>query len=382
MRRRGAAAAVAVLTAVGTAAGIAIPAQARQAGSARWRIVKVIAEQAHSVVFNKVVSTDSRNAWVAGSTCPPCNESDLFATKGLILEHWTGDAWNRVRPPRRLLLGMGSYATMDSSSPTCLWILGGGQISTILLRYSGGEWTRTTLPVPPLPKHNYGGGSTAFAFGAEDVWIFVGDFAFHYTHHRWQRMRLPAALRAYGNVSFVSSTDIWALGRYSRKSPLASGNRYAAMHWNGKSWSVVSLSAIKLPSPTEYRLGPIVATGPRDLWVLGDLTHAPFLLHWTGPVGGWSRVDLPAGTNTIYGMTSDGAGGLWLYAYLEDQAWQFDRYTDGLWTHQPVPSTAGGFATVYSMALIPGTHSVCAVGASLPSTTATNFEATILKFGP
>jgi hypothetical protein len=151
---------------------------------------------------------------------------------------------------------------------------------------------------------------------------------------------LPAALRAYGDVSFVSPTDIWALGRFSRRSQVT-GNRYAAMHWNGKSWGVVSLGAIRLPSPAKYRLGPIMATGPRDLWVIGNLTHAPFLLHWAGSATGWSRVDPPAGTNTIDGIVQDGHGGLWLYAYREDATWQFDHYNARTWTQQPSSGRTG-----------------------------------------
>jgi hypothetical protein len=116
--------------------------------------------------------------------------------------------------------------------------------------------------------------------------------------------------------------------------------------------------------------------------VLGNLTHAPFLLHWAGPTSGWSMVDLPAGSNTVYGMTQDGQGGLWLYVYREDQTWQFYHYSAGTWTQQPVPTAPGGSNFLYSMSWIPRTHSVWAVGQALPSATATKYQAVILKFGP
>jgi hypothetical protein len=381
MRRQRMAVAAGLVAALGTTSGLAAPAQARVSGTPGWRIVKVIARSRQSVVLNDVVSTGSRSAWAAGDFCPPCNETNLFVTGNLLLERWSGNTWSRVRPPQRLLNGAGSYATMDASSATNLWIIGGSQPPAILLRYNGVKWARIALPAPPAAEHNYGGGSTAYAFGPEDIWFFVGDFAFHFVHHHWQLKRLPAALRSFGNVSFVSSTDIWALGRYSRRSAV-SGNRYAAMHWNGRSWSVVSLGAIKLPSPTKYRLGPTIATGPRDLWVVGNLVHAPFLLHWAGSATGWSRVDLPPGSNTVYGMTQDGHGGLWLYVYREDQTWQFDHYSAGAWTQQPVPTAPGGTNFLYSLSWIPGTHSVWAVGQALPSATATKYQAVILKYGP
>ena len=381
MRHQRAAVAASLIAVLGTTAGLAAPAQARASGPAGWRIVKVIARTARSMVLNKVTATGSASAWAAGSTCPPCDEGDLFATTNLLLERWTAGNWSRVRPPSRLLRGMGSFATMDASSRTNLWIIGGNQATTSLLRYNGAKWTKITLPAPPAPEHNYGGGGAIHAFGPADIWSFAGDFAFHYHRHGWQRTRLPAALRAYGDVSFVSSTDIWALGRYSRRSQV-SGNRYAAMHWNGKSWRVVSLGAIKLPQPTKYRLGPIVATGPRNLWVVGNLVHAPFLLHWAGSAGGWSRVDLPTGSNSIDAMAQDGHGGLWLYAYSEAGTWQFDHYNAGNWTQQPVPTEPGGSNLLYSMSWIPGTHSVWAVGQALPSATATKLQAVILKYGP
>src|SRR5262249_54293799 len=152
-------------------------AQAQPPGTPGWRIVKVIAKPAQSLVLNKVASTGSASAWAAGSSCPPCDEGDVFATRNLLLERWTGTAWGPVQPPRRLLSGMGSFATMDASSRTNLWIIGGTLSTTALLHYNGVKWTRITLPAPPAPEHNYGGGGAVHAFGPEDAWSFVGDFA-------------------------------------------------------------------------------------------------------------------------------------------------------------------------------------------------------------
>jgi hypothetical protein len=150
------------------------------------------------------------------------------------------------------------------------------------------------------------------------------------------------------------------------------------MHWNGHVWQIVaSLNSLTIPSAHRFTLGPVVAAGPTSFWILGNLLHAPFLLHWTGTAGGWKRIDVPA-ANTIYGIVRDGNRGLWLYAYNEDNTWTLDHYSAGTWTQYPIPSTSGGSPVIYSMASIPGTQSVWAVGTVF---SAGKYKGVILKYG-
>ena len=370
--------ALALLAALGTSS---LPAAARPTSAPGWRIVTELAPAGQSASVNEVVPTGSKDAWAGGDICPPCVEGSGFELGNMLLEHWDGSAWGRVRPPAALLRNLHGPATIDASSPRNVWIFVAGSGSYTVLRYNGVRWTRFVLPGSAEPHHNYGSGGGTAVFGPDDAWIFVGDFAFHYAHHTMHSSRLPAALRGGpGIVAPLSADDIWLLGRYARATGKP-GNRWAAMHWNGKSWSVVSLGAVKIPALRTVHLGPIVASGPRDVWVLANVVHAPFLLHWTGPASGWSQVSLPASTVAVYGMTQDGGGGLWLYVYREDQTWQLDHYDAGSWTQEGVPTEPGGFTTIYSMAWIPGTHSVWAAGTSSSSAPTAKMQGVILKYG-
>jgi len=121
-----------------------------------------------------------------------------------------------------------------------------------------------------------------------------------------------------------------------------------------------------------------VAAGPRDVWVAGNLLHAPFLLHWTGAAG-WKRIDLPPTADDFDGIVRDGNHGLWLYVTNKDTSSYFYHYSAGIWTQYPIPATPGGHPTIYSMAWIPGTQSVWAAGTFL---SAGKYKGVVLKYGP
>lgn len=343
-----------------------------------WRVVKVVASDRHSEVLNGIVATGPRDAWVAGDICRPCSEDEGFFVPKLILEHWNGHAWSRIRPPAAMIRNLTGFATLRASSNRNVWIFVGNVGPYTVLRYNGTKWTKRVLPSVTNPLRPFGFGGGPLVFGPDNVWMFAGIYAIHYTHHAWHRSRLPVALKTLGAVDAVAANDIWALGRYGRKCGCHPGNRYVAMHWNGRSWTIVaSLNSLSIPSAHGFTLGGVVAAGRQDFWVLGNLVHAPFLLHWTGPAAGWKRIEIPA-ANVIYGIARDGNRGLWLYTYNLDGTWTMDHYSAGTWTQYPVPTTSGVSPFINSMASIPGTQSVWASGSAFWDGTA---KGVILKYG-
>ncbi len=93
----------------------------------------------------------------------------------------------------------------------------------------------------------------------------------------------------------ASPNDIWAAGNYY--SPEVHG---MMQHWNGATWSVVTL-----PEPGYYSyLNDISGSSATDIWAVGyyaltSSSHArSFLVHWNGTT--WSQVSVP-----IFGTTSD-----------------------------------------------------------------------------
>ncbi len=347
-------------------AAVAAPTQAdaHAASGPGWRAVKIVASDRHDVILNKIVATGPGDAWAVGDVCRPCVEGDGFFVPNLILERWNGHTWSRIRPPAAVLKNVDGWATLRASSRKNVWIFVGNGGPDTVLRYNGTKWTKTVLPAITDPLHSFGMNGGPLVFGPNDVWKFAGIYAIHYSHHTWHRSRLPTAIRTFGAVDAVSANDIWALGRYGKQCGCHTGNRYVAMHWNGRSWRIVaSLNSLTIPSAHRFTLGPVVAAGPNDFWILGNLLHAPFLLHWTGAAAGWKRIEIPA--DSIYRIVRDGNQGLWLYVYMQDGTSALDHYSAGTWTKYPVPSTPGGAPDIYSMASIPGTQSVWGVGPSL-----------------
>lgn len=378
MTRRRYLAGLCLVTLAAAGAG-ALPAAARDQAAPGWRIVKIAGSPERGADFNSVVSSGSANAWAGGTDGALGLEGGgVFLTPNALLEHWNGTAWRRVRVPVRLIRGLGGVETISSSSARNTWIFGINAVRVWTLRYDGTTWTKTMLPTAMTNAMERGNGGGAVTFGPDNAWIISGGHAYHYARHVWRGMRLPAGTLIRG-LDPVSARDMWVLGRYSKRQQ-RSGNRYVAMHWNGSSWLPVQMGHLRLPSVSKFTLGPWAANGPRNLWVVGNLLHAPFLLNWAGPTRGWTRVSIPAGTTSIDAAAADGNGGVWLYAYLENQTWAFLHYQAGAWTTYHVPTVPGGFTQVYSMNLITGTHSIWAAGTSL-ARSATKSLAVVLKYG-
>jgi hypothetical protein len=356
----------------------ALPAAARDRAVPGWRIVKIAGSPERGADFNSVVSSGPANAWAAGTDGLGLEGGGVFLTPNALLEHWNVTAWRRVRVPVRLIRGLGGVETISSSSARNTWIFGINVVKVWTLRYDGATWTKTMLPTAMTKTIERGNGGGAVTFGPDNAWIISGGHAFHYARHSWHEMRLPAGTLIRG-LDPVSARDMWVLGRYSKRQQ-RSGNRYVAMHWNGSSWQPVPMGHLRLPSVSKFTLGPWAASGPRNLWAVGNLLHAPFLLNWAGPTRGWTRVSIPAGTSSIDGAAADGNGGVWLYASLENGTWEFFHYQAGAWTTYHVPTVPGGFTQVFSMNLIPGTHSIWAAGTSL-ARSATKSLAVVLKYG-
>lgn len=97
-----------------------------------------------------------------------------------------------------------------------------------------------------------------------------------------------------------SPSDIWVGATFINK-PL--------YHWDGTSWSAVSL-----PGLDKYSLGYFVTSlwgsGPSDVWaVVNNFNHGYALYHWDGTA--WSRVTLPPRVLSVL-VTGSAAGEVWV----------------------------------------------------------------------
>src|SRR5215469_8595608 len=135
-----AAGAVAVAT-VSSASVAAVPG----AGSARWRIVKVVAHCGAGDSLSEVAATGPDDAWALGQ---PYTGG---AYCGADVEHWDGGRWRRVLPPRGIGLGFSpavSPQPIAASSGRNAWIFpvigqfftGCNCMYNYALRWDGRRW--------------------------------------------------------------------------------------------------------------------------------------------------------------------------------------------------------------------------------------------------
>ena len=249
------------LTAMLTAA---LPAAAAQASAAP----APGAVLAGNGVLNDVVATSSSNAWAVGHYGSVCT-----GTRTLI-EHWNGNAWQRVkvRPVRGWLDGVAATSAHD------VWVTGSaGTGGALILHFNGRTWRR----------YSPGGVVVAdvTALSPTDAWAVGiagnGSLILHWNGKTWRRVPSPSpggVNPLLTGVSAVSAKNIWAVGGFSHT---------LTLHWNGSVWR-------RVPSPSPVggsALQGVAAVSAHDVWAVGESTHGTLVLHWNGT--SWRKVASP-----------------------------------------------------------------------------------------
>jgi hypothetical protein len=123
-----------------------------------------------------------------------------------------------------------------------------------------------------------------------------------------------------------------------------------------------------LPRDVEYQISNVFARGAKDVWATltlrdqaqGGTPAGSLLVHWNGRV--WTQVRLSLRKDTLFDLTPDGNGGLWLLSFVSPTRTDILHYSKGKITRQKAPATQGTTGDPQSLALIPGTRSLWAAG--------------------
>jgi hypothetical protein len=115
---------------------------------------------------------------------------------------------------------------------------GGRGPVTTALRWNGRDWYKQAIPKWVVFGNLSGSVSAqAAAFSATNLWVFSegqdkftnpDHYAARYDGRSWSKVTLPVLP---GQVSVVSPTDIWVLGR-----KLSNLNASMLAHWNAYQW--------------------------------------------------------------------------------------------------------------------------------------------------
>jgi hypothetical protein len=290
-----------------------------------------------------VAALSPSDVWVVGRTevTPAPNRDGIVA-------HWNGTRWSLVRLARGNpfwdVVALGSHAvavgdvgvvTLGASvnlwsggrgpgrsisvvSPTDVWLLTYGGVD----HWDGRQWTSHTLPLPSSAVD--GEWYAISAVAGDEVWV-VGSYVppngpdtglgltWHYDGKMWAR---SVSKPVFDDVSVLSATDVWGVGRYPEWPPALVG------HWNGSSWDRKLYSAAG-------SLNAVQSLSHTDVWAVGNrgiLDDGAVAIHWDGHR--WTDLDSP----TVKGRTLNAL------SVLSDQ----DVWAVGSTFHQPHSGQGAG----------------------------------------
>jgi hypothetical protein len=347
---------VATVLTTGVAVALAVSG-AQAAATPGWRVVSTYPQASY---MQAVSATGATNAWAVGGTgC--CN---LFVT------HWNGKKWETIAVPGNIGGGFTNQVTGASVAA----IAGGramifvasedeelGTSWVVAFEWRGRSWSAEQA-FADLP-----GG--AIASGPDDVWGFDSGTpsADHYNGTSWSQVSIPVIVaQASGNAA----AGDWVTGTVA-----AQPERVELLHWSKGAWLNAVLPKIAVPKGDQMFPGAVDAATLADIWVTvsvgpsagrGPVTAV--LLHWNGKA--WSKVAVPKGVS-LSSLASDGHGGAWLTS--DTAAPVMYHYSGGRWTHVPGPAMTD---LQSDLELIPGTRSVLATAEVSGS------EGAMLKYGP
>jgi hypothetical protein len=172
--------------------------------------------------------------------------------------------------------------------PGAAWAAGSRGSRPMLLTWTGTRWRETPLGFP--------GGTVLEGVAASsprDAWVVGYDDGTpqvaRWTGRRWGRVPVPKVGPSFPRaVEARTPADAWIVGSHSG----FAGTRAGMWHWDGRSWSVVSLP---IGVGMNSELVAVAAHAANDAWAIGGVGTMPprqLLLHWDGTA--WTAAPVPA----------------------------------------------------------------------------------------
>jgi uncharacterized protein (TIGR03118 family) len=259
-----------------------------------------------------VAASASNDVWAIGNPITISDSPKPF------IAHWNGTSWSIIDSPK---LPKNSFLTgVTAPASNNAWVVGNtfGKATGLVEHWDGTKWSLVSSPAFTNVV-----ASAISADSSTDVWAFGlsnatgGPEALHFDGSTWTA--IPAATSRFGfsvgGLATLSPTNVWAVGAQADSDRDA--NVPAAEHWDGTSWSLVS---VPNPNPTEPTgvssvLTGVAAVAANDIWAVGinNVSSVGFAAqtlteHWDGT--SWSIITSPnPGTvNKLFGVTalSDG----------------------------------------------------------------------------
>jgi hypothetical protein len=318
--------------------------------------------------FVDVSAPTDRDIWAVG-------DHDVASADGLsarpLLEHWNGRSWKRLAGPtlpttfrEPALTGVTARSAKD------VWITGfagyGPQLEqdAFVSHSNGVRWGTHNLGVGWSVGHiAVFGPANAWILGAiESNGVSHARYA-HWDGKRWTTGALPA-VPISGNSE--SSSPDWA----SAEDSTTFAPRL--LHWTGHQWVVAPAPHVTLPKGARSaRFADIVEVSAHSIWLTvgyggnESLAAGLGLWHWNGHT--WRRV-LQLAKDAPSGMTTDGAGGLWLLSTGLHPRGSLLHYINGkIAKRVAAPTYARGTMQIEALSRVPSHRAITTVGEVITS---------------
>jgi hypothetical protein len=287
--------------------------------------------------LNATFAASHTQAWAVGQTRVAAS-GDGFET---LIEEWNGTTWSVV-PGAPASASASSLNGVSGSGPSDIWAVGQDASTSFIEHWNGQSWSHVASPVGEPPDGQLNAVSAdspadAWAGGSANVNGVVAPLIEHWNGTQWTVS--PGAIDATGtassgrilSVAAISPADVWALAAVGK------GNPAVIEHWNGSTWSIVSL-------PVSGSLHGLSAVSANDVWAVGN---GGLILNWNGTQ--WSQVANPAGQGaSLTAVDALSASDAWAINLLGSVT---EQWNGTQWTAVPAASalpagfrTAGGFS--------------------------------------
>jgi hypothetical protein len=320
-----------------------------------------------SDTITAISAASANNAWALVDGQPSRGSPDDLAL------HWNGTRWTPTKLAAPAATGSSaSFSGVYDAGRGDAWVVGTvnlttGHTRTLIERWNGTAWTIVPSPDPAGGAFGNDELTAVSGSGPGNIWAIGDDFEgvdggviqillAHFNGTRWTAAPTPSD----GHVQFgkaidvASPTDAWAVG--TDVTNLRTGGLGVAFHWDGRSWTSVSVpNVIKRGGGLDANdLTGVTIASPNDVWVSathnnGPVPSVPYLLHYTG--GAFSAVAVPSpggpqvgfynlGTflNAITSTGPDNVYAAGVATYNDDAKLAFVRHFDGkTWSTVPVP---------------------------------------------
>jgi hypothetical protein len=312
-------------TLAGTTAGLlalTVPASA----ATGWTVVTPPAGTAGDELAGSYALSDT-DAWVVGADP---------STAAPVALNWNGTTWSSVPTPTPSgSTPDWSFKSVAASSASDAWAVGEQVAGTKIHDSLYEHWNGTAWSVVSGP--NEGVLNAVLDFSPTNAWAFADFSVLHWKGTKWSVV--SGALPALA-VSADGPSDIWGIYRNDQ-----------VTHYNGKSWSVDTLSA---PSGTPI-FESVVALSPTDVWVGGTDGTGPLLEHFNGT--SWQVMSTPSSFSGagVLAMTAKSDSDVWIFSVHDPltQAVLLANWNGSSWTTSPSPIPADSSVSIGSAASSP-----------------------------